>query len=57
MDKLTARPAPYGTMAQALFEDTLSTLGIKQGTLAISEDGTRYLNEHIQWLWEQYARG
>lgn len=40
---------------QISFEDAMiDVLCLNRGTLAISADGTRYLNEHVQWLWERY---
>ncbi|MBI7739423.1 hypothetical protein JEV80_26505 [Pseudomonas aeruginosa] len=31
-----------------------SKLGIKDGCLALSSDGERYLNDHVDWLWRQF---
>ncbi|QDH45928.1 hypothetical protein Pa193_018 [Pseudomonas virus Pa193] len=28
--------------------------GINDGALAMSSDGERYCNEHIDWLWRQF---
>lgn len=39
---------------QAIFEFLLTrNMGINRGVLAFTDE-TRYANEHIQWLWEQF---
>lgn len=30
---------------------------MKAGVLATTQDGARYLNEHVQWMREQFQRG
>ncbi|ADF29386.1 hypothetical protein F358_gp92 [Pseudomonas phage JG024] len=32
----------------------VTRFGIKDGALAMSSDGERYCNEHIDWLWRQF---
>lgn len=49
--KVSERPT-----LQNLFEQCLIEMGIKKGCLSISQDGSKYLNEHIQWLWEQFVK-
>ncbi|WOR80435.1 hypothetical protein PSP3_gp95c [Pseudomonas phage PSP3-DeSoir-2023] len=42
-------------MLQFEFEWISGTkLGIKDGCLALSSDGERYLNDHVDWLWRQF---
>lgn len=40
------------SQTQQNFELTLKLMGINHGALALDAENN-YLNEHIQWLWEQ----
>ena len=55
--QLTAAPDPHGSFEQYCFEEQLTeNMRINSGTLAIHPSQNRYVNDHIQWFWEQYAR-
>lgn len=41
---------------QWAFECYLTKLGIGIGCRSIDESATQYLNEHINWLWEQFLK-
>lgn len=41
---------------QWAFECYLTKLGISIGCRSIDESATQYLNEHINWLWEQFLK-
>ena len=62
----TAKRSPCGTLyfwrssvnndqhVRQCFEGLLQGMGILLGALTYNENG--YLNEHVQWLWQQYLR-
>ncbi len=53
MDKLSVNPGMY----QEIFEDILrEKFGLNKGCFAITQNGDRYVNEHIQWFWEQWNK-
>lgn len=53
--KLKARPVRYGY--QSVFEATvLREFGIGKGSLSFEITSNKYVNEHVQWLWEQFLR-
>lgn len=55
MDALQLQP--MRSSKQLSFETCMvSEMKIRHGALAFSETGNRYLNEHIQWIWEQFCK-
>lgn len=54
--KLEARTVVFSPQWQ--FEEiATSQLRLNPGAFAFAEDGSKYLNEHMQWLWLQYQKG
>lgn len=50
-------PGNDAAECQVAFEYRLVGLMlVKPGALSVNEHGTRYLNEHIQWLWEIWQK-
>ena len=53
MIKLTMKAGPM----QYEFERICTNeLGLNPGIFAISEDGHKYLNRNVNWLWIQYTK-
>ena len=52
--KLVSAPTPGSTQFE--FEKTvISVMKVKYGALGINPTLNKYVNPHIQWLWEQYS--
>ena len=57
-DRLTARPGVGSKQHDFEFQAS-AVLGLNAGVYAIHVTGagdTKYVNEHVQWLWMQFIR-